>query len=538
MSQKRKRKWKRNGIKSVKKRRINGARNGSSLPLMFPNKLTFEWMFGNNNDVISSFLKEYWHVKPYLLIRNDKNYYKNVGINLTFNDICTIISKKQVKYGENIIIKKFDKKSMKEENFTKMNEVINVNELKVLFNNNKATLQFLHPQFYHFEIGNLIYNMESYFGDIVSSNVYVTPKYKQGLMIHWDNIEAFILQLSGKKKWYLYELIDDKYRYPIFESTNLTLDIVKKYCKLVKECVVNEGDLLYFPRGCIHYAECLDVDSIHLTVSTGQYNTYGDMIKKVINNICDSVISNNVELRKNIPINVINGQNCKEMNGKLNEFVKDICQSLKDKSVIDGGIANVVKQMGVEYVSKRYPPTQFIEPNEYVIYGRNENKKYKDKIEQKMVKKDELIDFIENNDKRDDIINMNQMVKITNIDWIRVVKVKDMVSPLKINLNDDNTNVNDIKNGLNLDEQNRNNVLLYRCIKNDYNKHSMALNDYNGSQPLMTDGNNIHVFNALMNTYPEWISVKNLVDTSQCDKDLCFDLLFSLWAEDLIEIKR
>ena len=79
--------------------------------------------------------------------------------------------------------------------------------------------------------------------------------------------------------------------------------------EFIMECVLNPGDLLYFPRGIIHFAECVgggdDDYSLHLTISTNQNNCYGTLFKMMMNKLMDDMIESDIEFRKNLPVNII-----------------------------------------------------------------------------------------------------------------------------------------------------------------------------------------------------------------------------------------
>ncbi|KAL1277020.1 hypothetical protein QQF64_023693 [Cirrhinus molitorella] len=49
----------------------------------------------------------------------------------------------------------------------------------------------------------------------------------------------------------------------------------------IMDVVLEAGDLLYFPRGFIHQGDCLpDAHSLHITVSSFQRNSWGDLLLK------------------------------------------------------------------------------------------------------------------------------------------------------------------------------------------------------------------------------------------------------------------
>jgi lysine-specific demethylase/histidyl-hydroxylase NO66 len=52
-------------------------------------------------------------------------------------------------------------------------------------------------------VHSLLSNLEHEFGCMVGSNAYLTPggALNQGFAPHYDDIEAFILQLEGYKHW-------------------------------------------------------------------------------------------------------------------------------------------------------------------------------------------------------------------------------------------------------------------------------------------------------------------------------------------------
>lgn len=52
--------------------------------------------------------------------------------------------------------------------------------------------------------------------------------------------------------------------------------------KPMLDVVLEPGDLLYFPRGVVHQGDCLpDVHSLHITISSFQRNSWGDLLLKV-----------------------------------------------------------------------------------------------------------------------------------------------------------------------------------------------------------------------------------------------------------------
>ena len=46
--------------------------------------------------------------------------------------------------------------------------------------------------------------MEEYFRAVAGNNIYITPPNSQGFAPHYDDVDAYILQIEGRKRWRVY----------------------------------------------------------------------------------------------------------------------------------------------------------------------------------------------------------------------------------------------------------------------------------------------------------------------------------------------
>jgi len=115
------------------------------------------------------------------------------------------------------------------------------------------------------EVSPAVHDLTSSFQDALScpcaANLYAGWRTQRGFNVHWDAHEAFVLQLSGRKRW------------QVFGQTRvdpLTDDIETAEppkTPPIWEGVLSEGDVLYLPRGFWHVAFPLDEPSLHMTWS-------------------------------------------------------------------------------------------------------------------------------------------------------------------------------------------------------------------------------------------------------------------------------
>lgn len=162
-----------------------------------------------------------------------------------------------------------------------------------------CSVRMLNPQTFHPPLHRLTYALQEYFGCMVGANTYLTPPGTQGFSPHYDDIEAFILQTEGSKRWRLYENPEGE-RLPRFSSRNFSQSDIGG---AIMEVTLTAGDLLYFPRGVVHQANALpDQHSLHVTVSTYQLNHWGKYLEKVVVGALETACHEDPEFREGLPL--------------------------------------------------------------------------------------------------------------------------------------------------------------------------------------------------------------------------------------------
>jgi ribosomal protein L16 Arg81 hydroxylase len=159
----------------------------------------------------------------------------------------------------------------------------------------------------------------------VYCNTYLTPPNSKTVKAHADDRDVFVVQIKGKKKWSVYRDVPIQYPYaseqvgkngipvPSYVTTTTTTTTTTankngiksssssslstspstststSTSRLLIDTILNEGDVLYMPRGYVHEASttenCNNEPSFHVTIaimtSDWSYSkTVSDMIRK------------------------------------------------------------------------------------------------------------------------------------------------------------------------------------------------------------------------------------------------------------------
>ncbi|RWS11651.1 bifunctional lysine-specific demethylase and histidyl-hydroxylase NO66-like protein [Dinothrombium tinctorium] len=308
----------------------------------------FEWLI--NPFKTEQFFKEIWEKKPLLLKRKQNDYYHGVFSTAEFD---TILRENHVQFTRNIDITSYSNDERK---------TLNPDGRAypaIVWDNfqNGCSVRFLNPQTYSRSVWKLNSVLQEYFGSFVGANIYLTPAGSQGFAPHYDDIEAFILQLEGKKVWRVYAPADESDTLPRYSSGNLKRSEIDREPLLQVE--LEPGDLLYFPRGFVHEAKTTEETySLHITLSVSQKNTFGDLLEILLPQALQTAIAEDIEFRESLPrdcFSYMGIANQEMINPQRYDFLAKI-QSLMGKVINYAHIDAAVDQKAKGFIHDCLPP--------------------------------------------------------------------------------------------------------------------------------------------------------------------------------------
>ena len=167
--------------------------------------------------------------------------------------------------------------------------------------------------------------LELVFSCHVQTNIYLTPPNAQGFKTHYDDHDVFVLQISGEKRWRLYNTpVENPYRGEGFDADR------HKAGEPVEDFVLKAGDCVYVPRGLMHDAVTHDSDqpSLHITVGL-IVKTWADLMLEAVS----EVAIREPEFRRSLPAGFADPDF--DRSGAQAQF-KALTQALAEKADLDG----------------------------------------------------------------------------------------------------------------------------------------------------------------------------------------------------------
>ena len=110
-------------------------------------------------------------------------------------------------------------------------------------------------------VAHLTRSIEAAFSCACVANLYAGWRTQKGFKVHWDAQDIFVLQLSGRKRW---QVFAPTRSYPLEDDSE---PAQRPTGPPIWEGILNDGEMLYLPRGFWHVAYPLDEPSLHVSLS-------------------------------------------------------------------------------------------------------------------------------------------------------------------------------------------------------------------------------------------------------------------------------
>ncbi|XP_033337727.2 bifunctional lysine-specific demethylase and histidyl-hydroxylase NO66 isoform X1 [Megalopta genalis] len=280
---------------------------------------------------VEDFLEKYWEQTPVHIKRNCNTYYKLL---MSTPIMDKILRESYIQFTKNIDITSY------ENGVRETHNPIGRAVPSVVWDyyGNGCSVRMLNPQTYIPILHSLNATLQEFFGCFVGANAYLTPPNSQGFAPHYDDIEAFILQVEGQKRWRLYKPRYEKEYLPRFSSRNFEDSEIGEP---ILDTVVKAGDLLYFPRGTIHQGTAMESHSLHITLSVYQKNSWTDFLEKLLPDALKTATENDSEFRKGLPFHYLrhtgfaHSENQSSSKEEFREQVRHLLRKLVDHIDVD-----------------------------------------------------------------------------------------------------------------------------------------------------------------------------------------------------------
>nr|XP_015803003.2 ribosomal oxygenase 1 [Nothobranchius furzeri] len=318
---------------------------------------------------IKDFFRETWEKKPVFVQRSNPDYYKGLFSTAEFD---RILREEDVQYGVNLDVTSYVNGKRETHNPPGRALPFTVWD----FYDSGCSVRMLNPQAFSSTVWNVLSILQEQFGSMAGANVYLTPPGTQGFAPHYDDIEAFVVQLEGKKHWRVYSPRSEDEVLPVLSSPNFDQSDIGKP---ILDVVLEAGDLLYFPRGFIHQGDCLpEAHSLHITISSYQKNSWGDLLHKVIPAALEIAMEEDVEFRRGLPLDYLTYmgvQNSDKEDARRVRFLARI-ENLMNKLPTYAPVDAAVDQKAREFLHDCLPPV--LTPDELATSARGAPARWED----------------------------------------------------------------------------------------------------------------------------------------------------------------
>lgn len=268
---------------------------------------------------MATFRKDYWETKPLVIHRDDPDYYGDL---LTLDDIDKALSLSGVML-DNIRL-------VKEGHETNMSSLISggkANSLEQLLahyrSGSTVVVNSLDSRWEPLQRLSRVLSAE--LNARIQMNVYVTPAGNQGFKPHYDMHDVFVVQVHGSKQWCL---ASQPYPLPL---DGQPYDRSQPEPEPEQEFELRPGDLIYLPRGTVHWARTNEGASVHIT--TGVHPVlWADLIASCLRTLSHQ----DVRFRRGLPMGFANDESLRhEVLAAADALIETVRTELSPQALAD-----------------------------------------------------------------------------------------------------------------------------------------------------------------------------------------------------------
>lgn len=187
----------------------------------------------------------------------------------------------------------------------------------------------------------------------VRANAYGSFPGVQAFSNHYDTHDFFILQVEGKKRWTVFDRTVES---PLYFAKSHGVE--PPATPPVMETVLEEGDVLYVPKGFWHYAVSTEEPSLHLTLAVF-VRTGIDFLNWLVGELREDV-----RFRRELPLTRATGRDSDAPHPYATP-VADIVRNLHEVLAKSGLATRFEAYMAAHLLHRRWFrfPTDFMEPD-------------------------------------------------------------------------------------------------------------------------------------------------------------------------------
>ncbi len=261
------------------------------------------------------FYSEYYEKKPLLIKRGFFNFYDNL---LNINDIDSFLLSDNLNFkdfklllnNQTVPLTLYSNSTGTAIDPQKLQDYKKKGAL-IVINNINRNIQ---------KIADFFVPIESELKTSFQCNCYLSPENSQGFKVHYDTHDVFALQIYGKKTWLIYN--SDEFLPCKIDNKELNFLSEDKLTPIM-EIELEQGDLLYIPRGFYHKAYTTNQASAHIALNYSLIFGY-----KLISTLGKELHVNDF-FRKTYPSNGFDNENY------IREFKKELIDSIQKLTISD-----------------------------------------------------------------------------------------------------------------------------------------------------------------------------------------------------------